>query len=98
MRRKTSHRGFAFSAPAVVFPARYAVANHRVANHETRLVTEWKKPVFERAAVEQQGVAILPMAGNKLVHDSAARTHKLVLGFLAQQGQFREIDRLTRHI
>ncbi len=45
-----------------------------------------KQAIFERSAIQQQGMVLLPGAGNELVHDAAARADKGILRALAGEG------------
>ena len=74
---------FAFSSSRIIFAASMLVFYHRVANYQVNFRWHFYKLKLQRTAVQQQSVPAESVARNKLIHDSASRTYKFILGALA---------------
>src|SRR5262245_49176100 len=84
---------FALRATVVVFTAGVAVFDHGVAYDHGYAVRQSHEFVFERPAVEQNGVMRAAETGSKLIHDADAGTDKFVFGALTDFGDFGERQR-----
>ena len=82
---------FAFGASRVVFPGGIFVIGHGVTNYQSQVLGKTQETMFQGAAVKHQRVINPAMAGDKLVHDSAARTHKFILSALTGQGKLPQV-------
>src|SRR6266576_731751 len=87
---------FAFHSPRVVFAARQFMLNHGVANYQAYVGWNREEATFQRAAIEQQRMARLPIAGNEWVHDSDVRADEFVFGTAAEFGEFETVHWQSR--
>src|SRR5215469_7597169 len=82
---------FAFGAPGVVFAVRVRMFDHGIANHQTNVIRNGQRSIFQGTAIQKKSVIASSVNGHKLVHDSAACSHKIVFCALAEQGQIRAV-------
>jgi hypothetical protein len=87
--------GFHFGAAGVVSAVSFCegVLDHGVADDDANLGRDGREGVFERAAIDHDGVVLRAAAGDELVHDADIGTDEDVLRALAEQG-----DLLERHV
>src|SRR5262249_26264608 len=78
---------FAFRAPGVVFAVRVRMFDHGIANHQTNMIWNGQRLIFEGTTIQKKSMIATPVNGHKLVHDSAACSHKIVFRALAEQGE-----------
>jgi len=83
----------AFGPAAVVLTRRDSVANHGIGNDHADVRGQPEEAEGKVAAIEKQGVAGAPVAGDELVHDAAAGADELVLGLLADEGEGGRVER-----
>src|SRR5579859_1865799 len=84
------------SAPAIVFAGGQFVLDHGVADHELDGIGNQERFEAQRAAIEHQGVVLLSVQGNKLVHDADTSSDEFVFRSLAKQRQLDVIRRSAR--
>ncbi len=74
---------FHFFAARVVLSARVLMLDHGIADDEPHMSGNGQQAIFERSAIQHQGMVLLPGAGNELVHDAAARAYEGIFRALA---------------
>jgi hypothetical protein len=74
---------FTFGASQIVFAAGQFVLHLSVADHQSGMVRDKQRAIFERSAIQHECFSCLSVARRKLIHDAASSPDEFIFGALA---------------
>jgi len=93
---QASHTLFTFEPARIISAGAVLVFHHCIADYQPNFGWKTNGLVFQRPAVDHQGVTRPAVARHELIHDPTSRADEFILGALAVEGQRFSVYGLMR--
>src|SRR5205814_2547995 len=92
---QAAHAFFALRSAVIVFAAGMFMLDHGVTDDHCHAGWKGEQFVFQRAAIEKNGLTDASKTRSELIHDADTRADKFVFRALAKLSDFRKCESLT---